>query len=145
MLGRVTQTPAGWFPDPQMPGQLRYWDGAGWTAHTQPGGMGAALPNAEGAVASLVLGIVSLVACGFLTGIPAMVVGRKAVKAVDASNGRYGGRGLAQAGFWTGLVGTAYTGLITLVVIGVFVFGSTASDSFQETCSSVQGGSTNCE
>ncbi len=29
-------TPAGWYPDPQAPGQLRYWDGAGWTAHVQP-------------------------------------------------------------------------------------------------------------
>ena len=56
MLGRVTQTPAGWFPDPQAPGQLRYWDGAGWTAHTQPG-VGPAPENAEGAVMALVLGI----------------------------------------------------------------------------------------
>jgi hypothetical protein len=58
-MSRVTQTPAGWFPDPQLPGQLRYWDGAAWTAHTQPGGVGEAQPNAEGAVASLVLGILS--------------------------------------------------------------------------------------
>lgn len=28
--------PAGWYPDPQVPGQLRYWDGTAWTAHTQP-------------------------------------------------------------------------------------------------------------
>lgn len=32
----VQQTPAGWYPDPQSPEQLRYWDGAGWTAHVQP-------------------------------------------------------------------------------------------------------------
>ena len=29
-------TVAGWYPDPQAPQQLRYWDGAGWTAHVQP-------------------------------------------------------------------------------------------------------------
>lgn len=28
--------PAGWFPDPQVPGQLRYWNGASWTAHVAP-------------------------------------------------------------------------------------------------------------
>jgi Protein of unknown function (DUF2510) len=28
--------PAGWYHDPQVPGQLRYWDGAIWTAHTSP-------------------------------------------------------------------------------------------------------------
>jgi uncharacterized RDD family membrane protein YckC len=37
----VTQTPAGWYPDPApeaaaSPG-LRYWDGFAWTAHTAPG------------------------------------------------------------------------------------------------------------
>ena len=29
-------TPAGWFPDPQVPGQQRYWNGVAWTEHTAP-------------------------------------------------------------------------------------------------------------
>ena len=29
--------PAGWFPDPQVPGQQRYWDGTVWTDHVAPG------------------------------------------------------------------------------------------------------------
>lgn len=135
MLGRVTQTPAGWFPDPQTPGQLRYWDGAGWTAHTQPGGISAALPNADGAVASLVLGILSIAAsCTFVTGIPAMVLGRRAIKAVDQSNGTYGGKGLAQAGFWTGLAGTVLGALAIVAVALVFAFGAATYDSFEENC-----------
>lgn len=32
----MTQTPAGWHPDPQVPGQQRYWDGMQWTDHVAP-------------------------------------------------------------------------------------------------------------
>lgn len=37
------QTPAGWYPDPQDPSQLRYWDGQAWTEHRSP------LPPSPGA------------------------------------------------------------------------------------------------
>jgi hypothetical protein len=29
-------TPAGWYPDPGVPGTERWWDGTAWTAHTRP-------------------------------------------------------------------------------------------------------------
>lgn len=32
----MTQTPAGWYADPQDPTQYRYWDGAAWTEHRAP-------------------------------------------------------------------------------------------------------------
>jgi Domain of unknown function (DUF4328)/Protein of unknown function (DUF2510) len=28
--------PANWYPDPQDPARVRYWDGTAWTAHSQP-------------------------------------------------------------------------------------------------------------
>jgi hypothetical protein len=43
--GRVvsdTTAPAGWYTDPYRPGQWRYFDGTGWTPHTQPGGVATA-------------------------------------------------------------------------------------------------------
>jgi uncharacterized RDD family membrane protein YckC len=32
-----SSTPAGWYPDPTVPGQQRYWDGNSWTDNTAPG------------------------------------------------------------------------------------------------------------
>ena len=32
----MTQTPAGWHPDPHVPGQQRFWDGASWTDQVAP-------------------------------------------------------------------------------------------------------------
>ncbi|MBO9556442.1 DUF2510 domain-containing protein [Cellulomonas sp.] len=29
----MTSAQAGWYPDPQLPDQLRYWDGRQWTGY----------------------------------------------------------------------------------------------------------------
>jgi uncharacterized protein (AIM24 family) len=43
---------ANWYPDPNQPGTLRYWDGTAWTEHTapDPAAAGAAGPQAGAAV-----------------------------------------------------------------------------------------------
>lgn len=38
--------PAGWYPDPNQPQQLRYWDGASWTEHTAPAQQAGPAPGA---------------------------------------------------------------------------------------------------
>ena len=41
----MTQTPAGWYPAPDRPGQFRYWDGQQWmTAYAPMSGPDAAMP-----------------------------------------------------------------------------------------------------
>lgn len=88
---------AGWYPDPQgVLNQLRYWDGVAWTAHTTarveavpaptqavPVAVTRAVPQAVvekpgsgKAMASLILGVVGLVAWFIpLFGLPICVTG----------------------------------------------------------------------
>ncbi len=75
--------------------------------------------NHKNAVLALILGIVSLIFCS-LCGPFAWVIGKRAVDEIDASGGRIGGRGLAQAGYICGIVGTAFLAISIVVIIIVF-------------------------
>lgn len=39
-----TTTPAGWYADPNVPGQQRYWDGTTWTEHVHQPSPAPTLP-----------------------------------------------------------------------------------------------------
>ena len=52
------------------------------------------------------LGLVSLFCCGPLSGIPAIYVGARALRDIDASRGRLVGRGSAWVGIILGTIGT---------------------------------------
>ncbi|MEO7351837.1 MAG: DUF4190 domain-containing protein [Marmoricola sp.] len=108
----------------------------------------AVAPTSSKATTSLVLGIVSLVFCGLLLGIPAMIVAHQAKREIRESNGRLSGEGLATAGFVTGLIGTLWSVLAAVLVVGVFVFGSVFQDKFETHCTSTggaDGGSVTCD
>lgn len=70
------------------------------------------------ATTALVLGILSLVVCGVL-GPFAWVIGGKAVREIDASNGALGGRSEAMTGKILGIVATALLALSVLVLAGL--------------------------
>jgi len=61
----MSSSPAGWHPDPQQPGQERYWDGAQWTDQRRPiQGAAAAGPSAKsrrGWIGWVVGGLVGLI------------------------------------------------------------------------------------
>jgi hypothetical protein len=78
------------------------------------------------AVPALVVGILSLTlafACGLgLLGAPAaLIMGRTSMKRIDASGGRLVGRGMAQAGFIMGIIGTVFLVLTLAVVVLAFL------------------------
>jgi hypothetical protein len=104
-----------------------------------PGSLGPR-PNHKDAVPSLVLGILSLVMCGFFTGIPAIVLGRRARRDIAASSGALDGEGMATAGFVLGLISTVVAGVALLVVVAVFIFGGVIKSTFDQTCTTVGNG-----
>jgi len=111
----------------------------GWTP-PPPGYYGyAPVPPSDGqAVAAMVLGIIALVgACGYgitlIMSPVALFLGRASMKRIDASRGQIGGRGLAQAGFIMGIIGTVLLVLI-IVVVGVFLTALFSTDCFGDGC-----------
>jgi hypothetical protein len=93
----------------------------------QAGPVGPALPNAPGAVASLVLGIISIPLCQ-LCGPFAYYYGKRAEEAIDASGGALGGRGMATAGKILGIIGTVLLGLwiVYWVIIAIVAIGNSS-------------------
>lgn len=91
-------------------------------------------PTHGKATTALVLGVASLVACGFFLGIPAMIVAQQAKREIKASQGQLGGEGVATAGFVTGLIGTVWSALAALLVAGLFILGTAVQGEFENTC-----------
>lgn len=85
-------------------------------------------PDHPQAVTSMVLGILGLVCCGLASPF-AIWLGRKSVREIDASGGRWGARGQAQAGFIMGIIGTALWVLGVLFYVVLFVFGILAAST----------------
>ncbi|GAA1411231.1 DUF4190 domain-containing protein [Oerskovia paurometabola] len=93
----------------------------GASPYPAPGGYGY-FPRNDLGIWALVLGIASFVlSCGFLTGIPAIIVGTKAKRAVEAGEANNGG--LAQAGVILGWVASALSVLVIVFFVIALAFG----------------------
>ena len=134
------QQPAAPPPYPQQPGYPPQQPG--YPTYGAPGypppGYGVSRQNEGLAVASMVIGIVSFVlACGYgigLLGSPvALVMGRVSMKRIDQSGGQLGGRGMAQAGFVMGGIGTVLLVLVIIAVVVVIIVA--ANGGFDDTYS----------
>ena len=88
------------------------------------GGYPAPAQNHPRSVPALVCGILALVLCGIFTGIPAIIMGSRAVRDIDASGGQVQGRGMAKAGLILGWISVAMTVLSILFFIAVGIGSS---------------------
>lgn len=78
-------------------------------------------PDHPRAVTSLVLGILGIVLCGVLAPF-AWAIGSKTLNEIDASSGRVGGRGAAQAGYILGIVGTVLLVIYAIAAVFYVIF-----------------------
>ena len=84
-------------------------------------------PTTSGyAIASLVMGIVGLVTCVAILGIPAVIYGHMAINQIANSPFPMVGRGMAIGGLVCGYLAT----LITVVFLGFMIFGVAAARHF---------------
>ncbi len=72
------------------------------------------------ATTALILAVVGWMACGVLTTIPALVMARGEIAAIDRGESSPAGRQLAQAAFWISLVNIVVYTLLIGYVIWVF-------------------------
>lgn len=123
---------AGWYPDPQNPGQQRYWDGNAWAAAAAPPAPGVAPVagprTSTNAIVGLVLAIVSWVVCPIIAAIVALVLAHSSSKEIAASDGRVDGAGLNTATriiAWLNIAVSIVVGIViaALAVLGV-IFGA---------------------
>lgn len=88
-------------------------------------------PDHPRATTSLILGILGVVLCQVIAPF-AWSIGKSTVNEIDASGGRLGGRGTAQAGYIMGIVGTVLLGialvfLVIWIIFAVAVIGGSTT------------------
>ncbi len=80
----------------------------------------------------MILGILGLVCCGFVTGIIAVVLGGQAKNEIAQSHGAQTGEGMAKAGVILGWVAIALSILGIIAWIALVAIGTTSGTSFSE-------------
>jgi hypothetical protein len=97
---------------------------AGHSSTWPPPDPGVQLRAADGATASVVLGIISWVICPIVCSIPAIILARQARAQIDSSPTPLGGKDNASAGFWLGVSSLIVYGAFTIYLIIAGAAGS---------------------
>lgn len=115
---QIEQPQQGWNPPPS-PNANWQEQQIGQNTPFQPPAAGVQGENKTLAIVALVLGILSIPCCGFLSGIPAVIVGFMAKSKAESSPQEFGGRGLALGGIITGIIGTILSVAIFILQIAL--------------------------
>lgn len=128
--GQSGTPPAAWTP-PAAP--VAEWGNAeiGQNTPFSPPPAGVQEQNKTLAMVALVLGILAILpCCGFLSGIPAVIVGFIARSRANSDPANYGGGGLALAGIILGIAGTIIWGAVLILQIVLIVGGGGVLGNF---------------
>lgn len=94
-------------------------------------------PTNTKAIVAFCLGLAGIVfCCGPFTAVPAVIVGRMAIREIDAAPGAFEGRALAQAGWILGVAGIVLFAVLVAAVAAVYlsfdctVFGTDGVPSY---------------
>lgn len=79
------------------------------------------------AIWALVLGILSWVLCGIIAAIPAWIVGKKEINAINAGQSDPAGKTMSQIGMWLGIIQVILSILALIIVTIVLVLGGFAA------------------
>jgi len=71
------------------------------------------------AIWALVLGIASWILCGIIAAIPAWIIGKKELNAINEGRSSQAGKSMAQVGMWLGIIQVI---IGVLAIIGVLVY-----------------------
>lgn len=72
-------------------------------------------PSSNKALISLILGILSVFCCGPFSGVPGAIVGKMEMDAIKQGRAPQSNMGMAKAGFWISIVGTALSIVILIL------------------------------
>jgi hypothetical protein len=114
-VGELAVTPQG-MPTSRPPGSVSPYSAPG-----VPGGSYSYAPPTSGlAITSMVCGILGLVTCLMLPGIPAVICGHMALNRMADPSVRLGGRGMAIAGLIMGYLSVvSMVGFVLVMIAGV--------------------------
>ena len=73
--------------------------------------------SSTNAILALIFGILSYIACGIFSAIPAWIIGKNEIARINAGQSPESNRTMATIGMWLGIVG------VILFVIGLIVLG----------------------
>jgi hypothetical protein len=72
-------------------------------------------PKSNRAMISAILAVLALFCCGFLTGIPAAIMGWLEIQAIKEGKAPADGMMMAQVGLWLGIAGTIINAILNII------------------------------